>query len=377
MFVPTVRRHGVGIPMGAQPILLSLIAVVVAVAFWAVLSPSTVSNDAAFVPLPSAGASDMRSVAYIAPGGSSDSLIVRHLSDDGPGSVVATFPTGFNIHARGAASPLGAAAAVLSVSPSTIPLARLSIVDLPSGSAREAMEAFDYLSPVAWAGDGSRAALRRSSLQDSAGRVAATVLEVQADSLAVRQVAVFEGVYEVAPVGYSMDGTRLFIVVIDGSGSNLWVERAGRLTRLATLTPGRTRDWALSPDGARLAFVEVVGLGERAYRGRSLVIATGNVVDEASTGNQLGAAWLPGSQVPQFGGPGGQVQLSDQPPGAAYVIPSQWSPDGSTLVATVYSARDGGTVPSSPSIEIVTAERRLRLSNEEGAAFVGWVRDLP
>lgn len=376
MFVPPVRRHGVFLPAGLEPLLFGAVAVVLTVIAWAAFTASPVSNDNAYPALPVVSAADVRSVAYIDPGASSDSLMVRRVTTDGAGSLVASFPSSFNIHARGLVSPLGDALAVLSVSPSTIPLATLTTVTLPSGATREASGVFDYLSPLAWSHDGSRVAVRRSSPQDDAGRASSTVLEITLVGTAVREVAVFENAVDVAPVGYSIDGERLFIVVVDQSGSALWVERAGRVHRLATLSHGRTRDWSLSPDGARLAFVEILGAGERAYAGRSLVIATGGIQNEASAGNQLGATWFPGSQVPQFGGPGGSVQLSDAPPGASYIIPAQWSPDGSTLVATIYSASSDRAGSPSKSIELVTSDRRVRLSDEDGAAFLGWVRDL-
>ena len=376
MLVPPVRRHGVFLPAGLEPLLFGVIAVIVTVIAWAAFTASPVSNDNAYPSLPAVSPADVRSIAYIKPGASADSLMVRRAAGEDPGSAVASFSSSFNIHARGMASPMGDTVAVLSVSPSTIPLATLSIVDLPSGATREAPGTFDYLSPVAWSPDGSRVAVRRSRSQDDAGRVSATVHEVGIGSAAAREVAVFENALEVAPVGYSLDGQRLFIVVVDQSGSALWVERAGRVQRLATLSPGRTRDWSLSPDGARLAFVDILGAGERTYAGRSLIIATGGIQNEATAGNQLGATWFPGSQVPQFGGPGGSIQLSNPPPGSAYLIPAQWSPDGSALVATIYSASSDRAGSPSKSIELITPERRVRLSDEDGAAFLGWVQDL-
>src|SRR5690606_36709728 len=102
-----------------------------------------------------------------------------------------------------------------------------------------------------------------------------------------------------------LGGSRLFIVVVDNAGSSLWESRDGRLQKLTTFSPGPTRDWSLSPDGARLAFVDRLGVGARSYAGRTLTIASGAVTDAASTGNQLGAAWHPGRLTADFGGPDG------------------------------------------------------------------------
>lgn len=376
VFVPPVRRYGVLLPAGLEHLIFAAVAVALTLTAWAVFSASPVSNGNPYQSVPLISPAQQRSVAYIAPAGGSDALYVRAIGEDGPGTLLGLFPSSFNLHARGLASPLGDAIALLSVSPSTSPLATLSLVALPLGSTREGPGSFDYLSPMAWSQDGGRVALRRSTPADEAGRVSVSVFEVDVMTFRSRSAAVFENVYEAAPVGYSLDGKRLFIVVIDQSGSSLWAERDGRTQRIASLSPGRTRDWSLSPDGARLAFVDILGVGERSYAGRSLVVATGGLTSAPPAGNQIGAVWLPGSQAPLFGGPGGSVQLSDPPQDAAYVVPAQWSPDGSTLAATIYSASSGRQGSASRSIELVTPERRVVLADQEGAAFLGWVRDL-
>ena len=376
MFVPPVRRHGVLLPDGLEPLVFAALAVILTLAAWAAFSASRLSSDTSYTVVAGLNTSRIHSVAYIAPSGAGDALYVRQLGADAPGEMVAWFPSSYGLHALGMSSPGGDSVAVLTVSPSTSPLAQLRLVSLPRGSTIEVPGAFDYLSSVAWSRDGGHLAVSRSTTADEAGRVSAAVFEVASATAMVNKVAVFENVYQVSPVGYSIDGSRLFIVVIDQSGSSLWSERDGRVQRVATLSPGATRDWSLSPDGARLAFVDILGVGERSYAGRSLVIATGGIVDARADGNQVGAAWLPGSQSPLFGGPGGSVQLSGAPDSAAYVVPAQWSPDGSTLVATIYSASGGEQTAPSRSIELVTPDRRVILSDQDGSSFLGWVRDL-
>jgi Tol biopolymer transport system component len=266
--------------------------------------------------------------------------------------------------------------AVLHVSPSSGSYARLSLVTLPGGETTTVEGSFDYLSTLAWSPDGSRVAVRSSTAVDESGRRHATVSEIDATTGAVAAVAEFDAVFEVAPVGYSIDGQRLLIVVIDQSGSTLWSERDGRLQKLAAFSPGRTLSWALNPDGSRLAYIDVLGAGERAYAGRTLTIATGAVTDTPSFDDQLGAAWLPGSEIPSFGGPGGSVRLSPEAREAGYVVPEQWSPDGSTLVATIYPANSDRSADRSGSIELVSPQGRIRLSDEAGASFLGWVRNV-
>lgn len=376
MLVPPVRGHGFFLPPGLEPVLLAATAITVTLLAWAVFGASSLTNDGSYATLPALNPAEVRSVAYFEPQGAIDQLRIRAIDELGPGRVISSFPSTFALHARGAASPLGDVVAVLSITPSHSPYASLSMVALPGGELRQVDAPLDYLSPLAWSPDGGRLAVRRSSLPDDAGRVSVAVLEVATATGAVTEAAQFDNAFDVVPVGYSLGADRLFVVVLDQSGSTLWAVRDGRAQRLGSLALGRTRDWSLSSDGSRLAYIEAVGAGERGYAGRTLVIATGAVSTSPATANQFGAVWLPGSQVPLFGGPGGSLQLSDNPQGAAYVVPQRWSPDGSTLVASVYSTavEQGGV--AAPSIELVTSDRRTRLTQQPGASFIGWVRDL-
>ncbi|MEO6399066.1 MAG: hypothetical protein ABIP13_11405 [Tepidiformaceae bacterium] len=363
-------------PPRFQPVLLAASAVVVTIVAWAAFGASTISNDSSYATIPLVNAAEFRSVAYFEPAPGNDLLRIRHLNESAPGRLLNSFPSTFDLHARGAASPLGDAIAVLSVSPSESPYASLSLVELPAGSLRHLDAPLDYLSPIVWSPDGARLVARRSSLPDEAGRVAVTIVEVTFATGETRDLAQFENAFDAAPLGYSLDADRLFVVVLDQSGSTLWALRDGRPQRLASLALGRTRDWSLSPDGSRLAYIEQVGAGERVYAGRTVTIATGAISASEAGGNQFGTAWLPGSQVPMFGGPGGSLQLSGASGGAAFVVPLRWAPDGSTLAGTVYPNASERAATTAPSLQLLTTNSRTELSPESGASFVGWVRDF-
>lgn len=368
------------------PILFGATVISVMLAAWAALGPSSISNESSSV-APPVSPSLVHSVAYTLPLGASDGVYVRPLDASGPGQLVASFPSRFGLHARGSASPRGDRLAIVSTTAVGSTYARLTLLQLPTGAAplppeavkREAPGTIDYLSTISWSRDGATVVATRTATPDATGRSSVAILEFDAASLASTTLATFENVYGAAPVGFSIDGQALFVVVTDQSGSNLWAVRSGRTQKLAALSPGRTRDWSLSPDGSRLAYVDILGSGERAYAGKTLVIATGSVIDSNLSMNELGPAWQPGSQVPDFGGPGGNVQLaqvSSNGP-APYVVPASWSPDGSTLAATVYSAVNGGAgTITTATIELVTAGHRVALSTANGAQVLGWVQDV-
>ncbi|MGE0598076.1 MAG: TolB family protein [Dehalococcoidia bacterium] len=345
---------------------------------WLLIAPSNVgTNEVVFGP----DISNVRSIAYTIPGAQFDDIVVQPADGSTAPRVIATVPSGgpTGAHVRGAASPLGDTIALLWVSPFAV-RANLSLVDTSSGEVRQVDGQFDALSEVAWSADGRRVALISTGESDGAKRT--KVIEVDTTTLLSIPVAEFEGAIQVAPVGYSFDSSRLYIVVVDARGSNLYEQSAGKSQLVAELSPGRTRDWALSPDGSRLAFIDVLGGGARNYIGRTMVIATGTITTQPAEKNQIGASWVPGSPLPAFGGPGGAWQLTDPAPDAAYLVPEDWSPDGHYLVATVYASSSDGSGPPQSALELIKREpvsgesARLRFSEAQGAAFLGWVRDL-
>jgi dipeptidyl aminopeptidase/acylaminoacyl peptidase len=361
-------------PDSLVPIAFAVVAVVVTLVAWAAFLTRSTTDESMYAPALSLSPSSVRSVAYTVPEANDDVLYVRGLGANDRPRLLAAFPFAFNLHARGSVSPHGDMAAVLHVDNAAGGPAQLTLLTLPGGERLDVAAGFDYLSPLAWSADGSRLAAVRTLATEGTGRTRSAVVEVNTATGAVAEITGFDAVLQVVPVGYSIDAQRLFVVVIDQSGSALWVVRDGKAERAAVLSPGSTRDWTLSPDGSRLAFVDRIGVGERTYAGRTLIVATGVVIDAAALGDQLGVAWRPGSDIPDFGGPGGTLSLSEPVPGA-YVIPMRWAPDGSTLVATIYSAsRDSGE--SMESIELLSAGQRVRLSESAGAKFLGWARNM-
>jgi len=383
VFFPGVRRRTTRIPHAFVTFALGITAVSLTVVAWALWAPSPAGNGSRFV-LPAANVTEIRSVAYTIPGPEFDDVVVRPASGGGLPRVVATFPSSglTNVHARGVASPHGEFIAIQWVPPFST-AANLSIVELRDSSpsaARVPDVVVDPFSIMAWASDGTRFAVTRTERTSEAERT--LILEVNAQTLTAVPVAEYTGILDVAPVGYSFDGQRLFVVVVDQKGSNLHAVGAGKTDVIAELSPGRTQDWALSPDGSRLAFVDILGGGSRTYIGRTLLLATGQISTAPATRNQFGATWAPGSPSPGFGGPGGDWQLTDPVADGVVLVPNAWSPDGSYLVATLNSPVPGEGPPAPPVIELISRESatapsaRIRISEASGAAFLGWVSDL-
>ncbi len=370
MLVPGVR-HGLHVPRSLIPLVLGTVAVTAAIVGWAVFAPRQITTDNA--PGGANLLAEVRSIAYSVPAdGGVDHIFVRNASAGAEPELVAVIPHFPGFHARGAASPLGDRIAVLSVASGVF--ASLSVIDVTARETLAIPGSFDYLSALAWSPDGRRLAAAQSATED--GTRVGRVLEADIAAGTTRMVAEFRNAFALAPVGYSIDGERLFIVVVDETGSHLWERRDGEVRRLAELSPGRTRDWALSPGGSRLAFIDVLGAGSRTYVGRVLTIATGAISTQPAEKDQLGAAWEPGSPVPVFGGPGGALALEQPGPEGGYVVPMDWAPAGDTWVATVIVPGPDRTVRPQEFIELQTRSSRERIATEPGSSFFGWVRNL-
>lgn len=359
---------------------LNVIAVIATVVAWAALVHSPVATDVTPVHV-QASPSEFHSVVYSAPSANTDSVYVRSMAPGATAQLLTTFPVFDGLHAHGATSPAGTTVAVLAATAgaatSSAATAQLSIVSVPSGVRSEMGGSFAYLSRLVWSPDG-RYVFATTPQTGTDAHI--DIVRTDIDSEVTSRMARFPGVFEAAPIGFSADGQRLYIVTVDKSGSTLWQEHDGQVDKVAALSAGRTRDWSLSPDGAWLAFVDVLSTGSTGLVGRTLTIATGTVTTTPAEGNQVSPAWAPGSDVPVFGGPGGQLRLTSPTAASAYPAPLEYSPDGTGLVATVYPASSDGHTQTngadtrSGSLELVSPTHRTLLTDAEGASFFGWVR---
>lgn len=369
MYAPPVR-HGLHIPRSVPPSVAALVLAGIALVTWAAFMASSTSNESASVPEPAVDPAHVRSVAYSVPSSTHDEVWVRDIDKPASGRLLASFPVTLGLHLRGSAS---STADMIAMARADLfgGGGRLVLLDSTTGASHEAQVPINYLTTFAWSRSGDRLAVAGPLRAVAGGSDQTAVLQFNPRTATAEELASFEGAREVAPVGYSFDGQRLFIVVVDQSGSALWEWSKQGLARRWVFSLGPTRDWSLSPDGTRLAFIDRLGAGERAYAGKVLTVATGTVRDTGAEANEYGSAWRPGAALPDFGGPGGTLALTDPAPGL-YLIPMRFAPDGSSLAATVLARQADGE--TSREVEIVSADRRMRLSSEEGVEFLGWVR---
>ncbi len=277
---------------------------------------------------------------------------------------VATVPHLPGFAPRGAVSPNGRWLALIAVTGGVPaqPLAALLALHLETGEARILAASVDPLQDALWTPDSGAVIVTRGGPDGiDVLRVgldgAETALERGRDALAV------------APVGFDAAG-RLLAVVLDGRGSTL--TRGGADAR--HLSAHLTRDWALSPDGSALAFVEANLDGGLRYLPRVAAIA-GGAVSAASAGGfgegqALGAAWPPNGGAPRFGHepervPGGvRAQAA-----GGFDVPLGYSRDGAALAVRRWSG-SGFAEPGGARLQIVAGGERRTLAGF--SRFHGW-----
>jgi Tol biopolymer transport system component len=364
VYVPRVRP-GFAIPRAVNTWLAGICAILTALLAASLFTRST-SDDSAFSARTSSLAADPGQIAYSVARGGRDEIFLRDV-ETGETRRLASFPLVFGVHVRGAASPDGRVLSILHLESGGGDAAALSLVSVDEGDVRRVPGAFEYLSGMAWRADGTKLAVARH-VGEGADRGVA-VVEVDVRALDSATLHVFSGAIEAVPAGYTPDG-RLLIVVVDQEGSALWEHGGGQTAMLTRFSPGLTRDWSLSPQGDRLAFVDHLGAGGRTAAGRVLAIATGRVTEIAAEGDQAGAVWRPGSPLPDFGGPEGTVFLSDGQPGS-YLVPFAWTPDGRYLVASVVTPGHDGQLEE--AVQVVSEAGRVLLSETGAARYIGLV----
>ncbi len=274
---------------------------------------------------------------------------------------------------RGAVSPTGRHVALLTPDSAVAgrPFAALIVLDLETGLSRRLAEGLQPLQDVLWTPDAAALVVTRN-VRTVDGEPGVAVARVEFDGTeSVLETHMGAGL--VAPVGFDAQG-RLLAVRIDARGSTLTRDGA----EVLWLSTHVTRDWALSPDGARLAFVEVNLWEGLRYLPHVVSIEGGGggaVVAAATTTTPteqaLGVAWSPSGDALSFGS-----EPSAPPPGsvsaqgpAGFDVPLAYSRDGAALAVSHWSGYSFDE-PGTPRLEIVSGSGRQLLDGF--SRFFGW-----
>jgi Tol biopolymer transport system component len=249
--------------------------------------------------------------------------------------------------------------------------------------------------PVApvWATDGLSVVFRRSDNSDAAGHF--RLVRVTADGAETMLVDSTDGLL---PAGFAPDGS-LYFIRLSPAGTDLGVVYAsgGVMSNVAHLSDDFARDWHLSPDGTRLAYLSSRQNGDDVTYGAVVL----NLSAVTAMTNELKAAAVPSDQGDEFNpiwrrdgtltvgylssngvdGASGVLMASSSgaatnavaAPSEGFDVPLAWSLDAGYLAARYY---EGNTVtnPGRSWVTVVGADgKRETVSSNSDVEVLGWV----
>lgn len=196
------------------------------------------------------------------------------------------------------------------------------------------------------------------------------------------------------PVGFSADGAVFYFVRLSPNGTDLGsvASGGGAATAVAHLSDGFARDWRLSPDGTRLAYLAPTSDGVTSFYGAVVLDLAGgaSMMKAAAIGSKgnFSPVWHPSGQkltvgrVGEAGRPAGALQIAVAAAGGAqalaapargFDVPLAWSPDGGYLAVRSF---EGGS-PASPGRSWVMltdgSGERQKLSSVSDVEIAGWI----
>ncbi len=265
--------------------------------------------------------------------------------------------------------------------PDAAPSAELWVLDTKTGDAARLAEGVDLVSTPVWSAEADALVVRRSG----AGELLRIDLSGEASAIA----SLDAGLYA---IGFSPDGASLYYAALSPSGTDLFRAAAAASSapeRVAHLSDGVARDWHLSPDGTRLAYLAQDA--EVGFVAQVLDLATGrteaplavagaaqfNPVWETSGALTVGSLGTGGAplRLSVDGGPQAASARLPAPPGGApgFDVPLAWSPDGAHLAVRRFQGPSTSD-PGQSRVEVLGADgERRAVSTLSDVIVLGWL----
>jgi len=262
-----------------------------------------------------------------------------------------------------------------------------------AGRRRLAVDADLPVTPV-WAPDGGSLVFRRSVPRENA----AGSFQLVRITLAGVETALVDADVGLFPVGFSPDGATFYYVQLSADGTNLGRVAAtgGPAAPVAHLSDDFARDWHLSPDGARLAFLAPRYTDDRVSYSATVLDLGGDsaapVLRAASAATVLSGAdefnpiWNPNGRDLTVGrltaggdvapalqmaaaGVGAERSLAAPPQG--FDVPLAWSADGGYLAVRFFEG-SSVTNPGRSWVMVVGGSQRQTVAATSDIEVLGW-----
>jgi Tol biopolymer transport system component len=231
----------------------------------------------------------------------------------------------------------------------------------------------DLLVKPAWSPDGANIVFRRSAGTKGALFVTTAAGERERMLVSEEKAGLF-------PIGFSRDGENLYYTAVLTKGSDLYAApiAGGAPKRVAHLADGLTRDWALSPDGTKLAYLQMsLDGGQVASKAAVLEIASGRIAVVSNEDvDAFNPVWTPegrliyGSLGEKGAGVVTQNGTKVEAPAAGFDVPLLARQDG----IVVHSFSGGSsTNPGTSVLTYVASDGTRRTIADGEITFLGWV----
>jgi dipeptidyl aminopeptidase/acylaminoacyl peptidase len=240
----------------------------------------------------------------------------------------------------------------------------------------------DLLVAPLWTPDSATVVFRRST-------EAAQVIAIAGIEGGEERVIAYSETESLFPVGFTAGaGSLYFVGLSEYEGTRLYeVSLATGVDReVATLSPGLTRDWALSQDGSKLAYLEIA-FTEAAVASRASVLdlAGGGVVSLTAAGElALGPVWSDAGRLAfgVFDPATGEASLllvdgasrsRIERPGPGFDVPLAYDAAAGAYLVSAFE-NDSFTAPGRSTLVLVAPDGTRKTVVEGEVTLVGWIR---
>ena len=270
------------------------------------------------------------------------------------------------------------------------------LVGLDSGGGRVLTKGLDHASRPVWSLDGSSIVVRRNGPRAQIGQ-AVSLLKVDVSDGSETLLMQADDVLELFPIGYSPDGAFLYFAQITLSGTHFGaVAATGGASRLLVQASDETaRDWHLSPDGTRVAYLARQPTDDWiAIRAFVVELVEGaepqplsDFSEALDAGNHFKPLWHPDGQciaigrTPEDGSgaaalvslAGGELEEVTPGPDQGFDVPAGWSPEGDYLVVRSFEGSSAAQPGREHLVIIELGEGREAVADKGNLEFIGWL----
>lgn len=270
------------------------------------------------------------------------------------------------------------------------------LLDVDSGKTRLLASDLDGASKPVWSPDGSSIVVRRNGPWEEMGRTASLLgLDVSDGSETV--ILEEQDVFELFPIGHSPDGVSLYFAQIVLSGTHFGeVPAAGGSPRLLVQASDESaRDWHLSPDGSRVAFLAGQPTDDRiASRAFVVELVEGaqpqplcDLSDALGAGDHFNPVWHPdGERITVGRSPAdgasaaalvslaeGDLEEVTPGPDQGFDVPVDWAPEGDYLAVRSFEGSSAAQPGREHLVIIELGKGREAVADKGNLEFIGWL----